>query len=288
MNRLVHALVRRMGRVAAAIGSAVMWILQALDRMVWRATLRWRTVHPEARAIAASLAAVGYWKGPLGALGLEGLWETEVPATASFMLASDLLSNEATGWPPYLHTAVDGPAYRMMRKATVLRDVIALYMDSPARFQGLHHRADAVRTAQLGTDHWHYDIEDRSVIKLFWSPLGLQHERGPTASISSVELTPAEQVAMDRLRGRPRVWGLTDGQVETVIARERWRELDCEPGEVLLLDTAANLHRGMQRSTPRYFLVAVFTSRFALRPWVCRQYRDRTCALPPVGGHATV
>ncbi|MFQ4140777.1 phytanoyl-CoA dioxygenase [Chlorogloeopsis sp. ULAP02] len=156
------------------------------------------------------------------------------------------------------------------------------YIGLPTKFQGVHLRRDFPSIELCGIQRWHWDIEDRRVVKIIVYLNDVDEKKGPFEYISK-SLTSRwsrQRWKINRTAKRSSVFGIGDEELTSIIPKSAWRKCLGAAGTVIFVDAANVLHHGTLRSEERSALFFVYTAASPKRPAECTQYSDKTYPSP--------
>ncbi|MDM9379594.1 phytanoyl-CoA dioxygenase [Chlorogloeopsis sp. ULAP01] len=156
------------------------------------------------------------------------------------------------------------------------------YIGLPIKFQGVHLRRDFPSTEHCGIQRWHWDIEDRRVVKIIVYLNDVDEKTGPFEYISK-SLTSrwfGQRWRINRTAKRSSIFGIADEELTSIIPKPAWRKCLGAAGTVIFVDAANVLHHGTLRSEERSALFFVYTAASPKRPAECTQYSDNTYPSP--------
>jgi hypothetical protein len=192
----------------------------------------------------------------------------------------------AAGWSvqtePQICTVTDMLEFSSWGKENRLLKIAENYLGLPVKFQGVHLRRDFPSSKQCGIQRWHWDIEDRRVVKIIVYLNDVDEKTGPFEYIPR-NLTSGwswRRWQITRAAKRPGVFGIADEELTSIIPKSAWRKCIGPAGTVIFVDTASVLHHGTLRTKERSALFFVYTAAIPKRPEECEQYSDLTYQRP--------
>lgn len=208
-------------------------------------------------------------------LGLASSPAMEAAAEGVFADMRADLAEEGPSGEPLIRMSSNVPEIRAWATERSLSAIAANYIGLPPRFQGVHARIERVNEAQVTSEQWHRDLEDRRMLKAFFFPHDLTLAHGPFEYVSDHDLGPAgiKQVrrAVKEAEAQGEL-GISDPQMAEAIAPDRWRTSEAPARTVVFADPTASYHHGRLRTIPRESLFFVWTSAFPRHPEFCEQY----------------
>ncbi|WP_349319131.1 hypothetical protein [Mycolicibacterium canariasense] len=138
-------------------------------------------------------------------------------------------------------------------------DIAERHIGLPVRYLGLEVRAE--RTVPTGerhpVRHWHFDVEDRRMLKVIVYLTDVDADTGPFEFLSR----PASDLARQTLRVRPGLTFLPDTAVSSMVPASDWSSVTGPAGTAVYADTARLLHRiKAPTGGDRYSATFVYTS----------------------------
>ncbi|MBF2006463.1 MAG: phytanoyl-CoA dioxygenase [Chlorogloeopsis fritschii C42_A2020_084] len=148
----------------------------------------------------------------------------------------------------------------------------------PVKFQGVHLRRDFPSIEQCGIQRWHWDIEDRRVVKIIVYLNDVDEKTGPFEYIykSLTSRWSWQGWKINHIAKRPAMFGIADEELTPIIPTSAWKKCSGPAGTVIFVDAANVLHHGTLRSEERSALFFVYTAASPKRPAECTQYSDQT------------
>lgn len=232
------------------------------------------------RAIVEQLKSEGVYTTSLQDLGLDST--DSLLAKAQEQLEMMAATRHSRCVDCQIFTVADLPEFYSWALEPKLLRVIEGYIGLPVKFQGVHLRQDfPTPSHQFGIQRWHYDLEDRCMIKIIVYLNDVSTTYGP------FEYIPKFLTSFWRLAGWRIAWqlrkptfGIDDEAMKTIVPRSSWKSCPGKAGTVIFVDPAQVLHHGTPRSEKRSALFFVYTSASPQRPQECKQYHDQTYARP--------
>ena len=225
---------------------------------------------------------------PIDELGLASTAAMEAAGGAVLDSMAEELRDVGPSGEPLIRMSSDVAALRAWATERALLAIAGAYIGVPASFQGVHARIERVNPAQVTSEHWHRDLEDRRMLKCFYFPEAVTLDHGPFEYVRDGELgraglrTVRHEVKVAERQGR---MGLTDAEMARHVPPSRWRTAELAPRSLVFADPTASYHHGRLRTAARPALFFVYTSAFPRHPEHCQQYwNDR---YPAAGTSAT-
>lgn len=165
---------------------------------------------------------------------------------------------DTVGYLP-LHLLEDDPALFLWGLAEDNLDIAESHIGLPVRYLGLEVRAErAVPTgSRHPVRHWHFDVEDRRMLKIIVYLTDVDGATGPFEFLSQ----PASDLARQSLRVRPGLTFLPDAAVSATVPASDWHSVTGPAGTAVYADTARLLHRiKAPTGGDRYSATFVYTS----------------------------
>lgn len=181
---------------------------------------------------------------------------------------------------PHIFTVTDLPEFANWGSNPRLLNIVENYIGLPVKFQGVHLRRDFPNEKPITTGLWHWDLEDRRMVKIFVYLTDATDEYGPLEYIPKEYIPWWMQQQIWRKVWRSGRMGLYDEEVEAFVPRSHWRRCSAPAGSVVFADPAAVFHRGSPRQRERDTLFFVYTAAHPLRPGHVLQYHDDTFPRP--------
>jgi hypothetical protein len=190
-------------------------------------------------------------------------------------IEDDMRAGEGITGEPLIRMSTNVPELRAWATERAMMAIAGNYIGVPATFQGVHARIERVNPAQLTSEQWHRDLEDRRMLKCFYFPEEVTLEHGPFEYLpdSAVDARTLKAIrhATKEANARGQM-GLTDDELARLVDRSLWRTSEIPARSVVFADPIAFYHHGRLRSRPRKSLFFVYTSAFPRHPEYCAQY----------------
>jgi hypothetical protein len=149
-------------------------------------------------------------------------------------------------------------------------DLVENYIGLPVAYHGVIARKEINDAKQVGSRRWHYDQEDRNIIRIsiYLNDVGV--EDGPFEYIPK-PVTPSPR-SVYRVSTMP-----TDEELETIVPRDQWKSCPGTAGTVVFAATAKVLHHGKVPTSTRERIAVsyYYTSRQPTGAELCRTFSFR-------------
>lgn len=146
-------------------------------------------------------------------------------------------------------------------------DMVENYIGLPVAYHGVIARKEINDAKQVGSRRWHYDQEDRNIIRIsiYLNDVGV--EDGPFEYIPK-PVTPSPR-SVYRVSTMP-----TDEELETIVPRSQWKSCPGKAGTVVFAATAKVLHHGKVPTSTRERIAVsyYYTSRQPTGAELCRTF----------------
>lgn len=220
---------------------------------------------------------------------ITSLEQLSLPSTPAMLAAAQtylqMMKAELAAPPhkpayPHIYTMTDIPEFSNWGNDPRLLRLVENYIGLPTKFQEVHLRRDFPNETPVTTGLWHWDLEDRRMVKLFVYLTDATEAYGPLEYIPKACMSPWMQYQiLQQVRYSDRM-GLNDAEMAAFVPRSRWQRCSVPAGSVVLADPAAICHRGGHRRHERATLFFVYTAAHPLRPDHVLQYSDDTFTRP--------
>jgi hypothetical protein len=217
------------------------------------------------QAVVAGLRQHGIHQTSLEALAASG-----VPGADRLLAAAVPLVRQLAAEPAGEVTPLHAPEADILRHQalplwgleTRLLDIAESYIGLPVVYRGLVVRRDVADGHQVGTRHWHFDSEDRRILKIIVYLNDVGPQDGPFSYVP-----PALTRGIDfPVFGGSRV---RDEDLQSRLADPEQRCIGPR-GTVLFVDTCAMLHRGaVPVGSDRYTLFYAYNSTLPREAYHC-------------------
>ncbi len=157
------------------------------------------------------------------------------------------------------------PSFFQWGAAEKTLNVIEHYLGVPVAYHGVYFRRDLANTVKRKTRLWHFDREDRKMLKVIIYLKDVGNESGPFQYIPK-SLTPQISSKLKCNYGR-----VSDQTMESLIPDSDWNSCLGKSGTVIFFDAANIFHRGkIPTASDRFSIFFDYTSRQPKHPYFCK------------------
>lgn len=154
-----------------------------------------------------------------------------------------------------------------------LLNIAENYIRLPVTYHGVSLRREIPNGKQLGTRLWHRDGEDRRMLKIIIylndvSENGGPFEYMPLPLIPSYQLLRYIYLKLKFLRRG--FSAFSDEKIKNILPESAWKSCLGPAGTTIFVDTRSVFHHGKMPSSERLALFFLYTSRYLMRPEICK------------------